>query len=70
MLEGQCLTYTKQINYMSITYRLHNVIYMFFNFTYITLLLCELGWHENKRRERQAVAIFRLIPPEEQEMSR
>ncbi|KAL8261406.1 hypothetical protein R6Q59_025455 [Mikania micrantha] len=29
-----------------------------------------IGWHENKRRERQAVAIFRLIPPEEQEMQR
>ncbi|CAI9266581.1 unnamed protein product [Lactuca saligna] len=29
-----------------------------------------IGWHENKRRESQAVAVFRLIPPEEQEMSR
>ncbi|KAI3685553.1 hypothetical protein L6452_34801 [Arctium lappa] len=29
-----------------------------------------IGWHENKRRERQAVAVFRLIPPEEQEMTR
>ncbi|KAF5818291.1 putative PLAC8 motif-containing protein [Helianthus annuus] len=29
-----------------------------------------IGWHENKRRERQAVAIFRLVPPEEQEMTR
>ncbi|KAI3762537.1 hypothetical protein L1987_52967 [Smallanthus sonchifolius] len=29
-----------------------------------------IGWHENKRRERQALAIFRLIPPEEQEMTR
>ncbi|KAL8225589.1 hypothetical protein R6Q57_018146 [Mikania cordata] len=41
-----------------------------FNVSIGILRVSHTRWHENKRRERQAVAIFRLIPPEEQEMQR